>query len=137
VDHHSLVTTKLAKPNSTGKRNDHTDDVHAFLMKYYGNEKGGTDITRPLGTISTRDRFGLIIVRGQPYQIVDIGMRMLQPNELFAAQGFPKDYIYDRLADGTKVNKTDQVKMCGNSVCPQMAEAIVRANQSQEMAWAA
>lgn len=140
-DHHSLVTSHMVKLRGTNigssaKQPLHTisaggthhAEARAFLIKYYGNEKGGCDIKEPLGTIPTRDRFGVVMVRGEPYQIVDIGLRMLQPHELFAAQGFPADYIYDRLADGTRVTKTDQVRMCGNSVCPQLAEALVRAN---------
>ncbi len=42
-----------------------------------------------------KDRFGLVTIHGQDYQIVDIGMRMLEPRELFDAQGFPPDYIID------------------------------------------
>lgn len=64
---------------------------------------------------------GLVMVKGQPYQIVDIGMRMLTPPELFRAQGFPPDV---KLI-GTR---TSQVRLCGNSVCPPLAEAIVRSN---------
>jgi hypothetical protein len=57
------------------------------------------------------------MIGGEPWMIVDIGMRMLTPRELFRAQGFPDSYIIDRTADGTPISKTDQIRMCGNSVC--------------------
>lgn len=106
----------------------HVGEVRAFLLKYYGNEKRGVDLREPMHTIPTKDRFGLVTVHGEDYQIVDIGMRMLEPHELFAAQGFPSDYIFDRDAHGNKFTKTAQVAKCGNSVCPPVAEAIIRAN---------
>ncbi|GAK05628.1 C-5 cytosine-specific DNA methylase family protein [Geomicrobium sp. JCM 19037] len=79
-------------------------------------------------TISTKDRFGLVNVAGEEYQITDIGMRMLQPHELFAAQGFPSDYIIDRDCEGKPFPKTHQVARCGNSVPPPFAKALVEAN---------
>jgi DNA (cytosine-5)-methyltransferase 1 len=110
----------------------HQAEVRAFLLKYYGNEAGGHDMTNPLGTTTTRERFGLVTVEGEPYEIVDIGMRMLSPRELFSAQGFPDSYVIDRgmLADRTEVpmTKTASIRMCGNSVCPPLAQAIVAAN---------
>lgn len=78
--------------------------------------------------MTTKDRFGLVTVHGRQYRIVDIGMRMLQPHELFAAQGFPPGYVIDHGADGRKITKTAQVRLCGNSVAPPNAAAIVRAN---------
>ena len=68
------------------------------------------------------------MVDGVPHTIADIGMRMLQPRELYAAQGFPASYVIDRGADGRLLSKAAQVRMCGNSVCPPLAEALVRAN---------
>lgn len=137
---YSLVTSHLIKMKGTniGQPMDeplqtitaggnHFGEVRAFLMKYYGTGEG-QDLTEPLHTIPTKDRFGLVTIHGQDYQIVDIGMRMLEPHELFAAQGFPKSYIIDRDADGKKYPKTEQVARCGNSVPPQFAEALVRAN---------
>jgi DNA (cytosine-5)-methyltransferase 1 len=59
---------------------------------------------------------------------VDIGMRMLQPHELYAAQGFPNNYIIDRDFDGRPYPKTEQVARCGNAVPPPFADALVRAN---------
>ena len=106
----------------------HHAEVRAFLMKYYGNEKQGHDLNDPIGTVTTKDRFGLVMVQGEPYSIVDIGMRMLSPRELFRAQGFPESYIIDPMWNGKPLNKTAQVRMCGNSVSPVMARALVSAN---------
>lgn len=142
VDHNALVTAHIQRDfgTSTGHAMDRplgtiTADggggksalVQAFLIKYYGQVQGQT-LADPLHTITTVDRMGLVMVRGEPWRIVDIGMRMLEPHELFAAQGFPADYIHNRLADGTKLSKKAQVRMVGNSVCPPVAAALVRAN---------
>lgn len=117
VDHHSLVVGKLSQDEEAG-----AERVRAFLVAYYGNESNGQALDDPLRTITTHDRFGLEIVQGEPYRIVDIGMRMLQPHELAGAQGFPADYQFGNLT------KRDTVRLIGNSVCPHVAEAIVRAN---------
>ena len=53
---------------------------------------------------------------------------MLQPRELFNAQGFPHDYIIDHDADGNPYPKTKQVARCGNAVTPPVPCALVRAN---------
>lgn len=106
----------------------HVGEVRAFLMKYYGNEKSGVSLNEPLGTVTTNDRFGLVTVEGVEYQIVDIGMRMLQPHELYKAQGFPDWYIIDQDYRGVKYAKDKQVARCGNAVPPPFAEALVRAN---------
>lgn len=105
----------------------HLGEVRAFLLKYYGSEDGQA-IDGPLHTVTTKDRFGLVTVEGQDYQIVDIGMRMLEPHELFAAQGFPPDYIIDRDEHGRPLSKAAQVAKCGNAVPPPFAEHLVRAN---------
>ncbi|MBM7577687.1 DNA cytosine methyltransferase [Jeotgalibacillus terrae] len=101
--------------------------VSAFLTKYYG-QGIGQSIVKPLHTIPTKDRFGLITVKGENYQITDIGMRMLQPHELFKAQGFPIDYIIDKDYKGKRYPKSAQVARVGNSVPPPFANALVRAN---------
>lgn len=112
----------------------HHAEVRAFLLKYYGNEKDAHGLTSPLGTVTTKDRFGLVTIHGEEYAIVDIGMRMLTPRELYRAQGFPDSYIIDRAMVAEKpLNKTAQVRMCGNSVCPPLAAAIVRANVPSSM----
>ncbi|WP_218832045.1 DNA cytosine methyltransferase [Paenibacillus campinasensis] len=106
----------------------HVGEVRAFLLKYYGSADNGQQLGEPLHTVTTKDRFGLVTIHGVDYQIVDIGMRMLEPHELFAAQGFPANYIIDVDADGKKYSKSAQVARCGNAVPPPFAEALVRAN---------
>ena len=69
-----------------------------------------------------------VSIEGESYAVVDIGMRMLQPRELFLAQGFPDDYVIDPVVKGRRLPKSAQVRMVGNSVCPPIAAAIVRAN---------
>lgn len=105
----------------------HFAEVRAFLIKYYGQGTGQA-LTEPLGTVVSKDRFGLVMVQGEPYQIVDIGMRMLTPRELYAAQGFPQDYIIDHDYTGKQYPKSKQVARCGNAVPPPFATALVRAN---------
>lgn len=105
----------------------HIAQVQAFLIKYYGTGDG-QKLTEPLATIVSKDRFGLVTVMGQPYQIIDIGMRMLTPRELFNAQGFPDDYIIEHDADRKAYPKSQQVAKVGNSVVPLLAAALVRAN---------
>lgn len=110
----------------------HHAEVRAFLLSYYGTDQA-PEIDGPLATVTSRDRFGLVTIHGQDYQIVDIGLRMLQPRELFRAQGFPDDYIIgDYPAQGLKLTKSAQVRMCGNSVCPPMAKALILANFAHE-----
>ena len=74
------------------------------------------------------DSTGLVTIEGVVYRIVDIGMRMLQPHELYRAQGFPEWYIIDRDYRGMKYAKDKQVARCGNAVPPPFAAALVRAN---------
>lgn len=107
----------------------HSGIVAAFLQKYYG-QGVGQSAGEPLHTLSTRDTFGLVTVDidGQTYAITDIGMRMLTPREQFRAQGFPDSYIIERGADGRVLTKTEQTRMCGNSVSPAMAKALAEAN---------
>jgi DNA (cytosine-5)-methyltransferase 1 len=106
----------------------HSAEVRAFLVKYYGNEKDGVSPAEPLHTIPTRDRFGLVMVNGEPYEIADIGMRMLTRRELFRAQGFPDSYEIERGHDGRIMTQSASIRMCGNSVSPVMARALVAAN---------
>ena len=118
----------LAEPLQTVTAGgNHFGEVRAFLMQYYGSSIG-QEVTNPLFTVTTKDRFGLVTVHGQDYQIVDIGMRMLEPHELFAAQGFPLNYIIDHDSEGNKISKAKQVARCGNAVPPPFAEHLVRAN---------
>lgn len=109
----------------------HVAEVRAFLTKYFGTDQDPR-LEEPLHTVTTRDRFGLVTVEGEVYEIADIGMRMLSPRELFRAQGFPDRYEIDHgvFEDGDRrpLTKTAQVRMCGNSVSPVMAAALVAAN---------
>lgn len=144
----ALVTSNLIKMrgDNIGQDNNeplrtisaqgtHFAEVRAFLVKYYGTDQDPR-IDEPMHTVTTKDRYGLAVVKGHTYAIADIGMRMLQPRELFRAQGFPESYIidYGLLPDGSKqkLTKTAQVRMCGNSVCPPMAQALVEANFKHE-----
>jgi len=116
------VGRELQSPLPTVTTVDHHSLVAAFLTKYYGTGNG-QPVSAPLDTVTTRDRFALTTVNisGEPWQIVDIGMRMLQPRELARAQGFPDSYIFNG-------SKTDQIAAIGNSVVPQVMAALTRAN---------
>lgn len=105
----------------------HFGEVRAFLVKYYG-QGTGQDIKDPLDTITANDRFGLVTIKGVDYAIVDIGLRMLEPKELYGCQGFPDDYIIDRDYKGKSYPRSEQVKRCGNAVCPPIPAALARAN---------
>lgn len=105
----------------------HFGEVRAFLIKYYG-QGTGQDIKDPLDTVTAQDRFGLVTVNGVDYQIVDIGLRMLEPRELYGCQGFPDDYIIDHDYTGKEYKRSEQVRRCGNAVCPPIPAALVRTN---------
>ncbi|WEA18669.1 DNA cytosine methyltransferase [Pseudomonas juntendi] len=124
AEHHALVEYKLSPEHEEGALR-----VAAFLISYYGTENTSA-ADAPAPTITTKDRLGLVtvFVRGTPYVIVDICLRMLQPHELYRAQGFPASYIIDKGADGKTFTKTEQVHMCGNSVSPPPMAALARAN---------
>lgn len=145
VDHHSLVTAHMVTIDNQSSQGGHspvteplkttlTENRHAlvksFLVKYYGTD-GDPQLQEPLHTITTKDRFGLVTIHGEAYAIVDIGLRMLSPKELYRAQGFPEGYRFERGANGEFMSKTAQVRMCGNSVSPPPAEALVRANYTE------
>lgn len=130
--------------HSITAQGQHLAEVRAFLIKYYGNEKDGVSLSEPIHTIPCVDRFGLVMVKGQPYAIVDILMRMLTARELYRGQGFPDHYVIDIEIDavnkrGKAVRKRltgeAQVRMCGNSVCPPMARALVAANVPELSVW--
>ena len=114
--------------NTMTAHSNHFGEVCAFLTKYYGNGENAVSCEQPMPTITAKDRMALVTVHGQNYQIVDIGLRMLTPRELFDAQGFPSDYIIDVDADGKPYPKSEQVARCGNAVCPPIPAALVRAN---------
>lgn len=106
---------------------NHFGEVRAFLLKYYGTATGQS-INQPIHSVTSKARFGLVVIEGTAYQVADIGMRMLTPRELFLAQGFPRDYIIDLEYNGKPLTKTAQISMVGNSVSPHPAEALVKAN---------
>lgn len=122
-------------PAPTATSTQHAALVYSFLQAYYGTHQDG-GLTDPIATVTTHDRFGLVTVtvNGEPYYIADIAMRMLQPRELYNAQGFPPSYqITCKVWDAKRkrmrwLTKTEQVRMVGNSVCPPIAAALVRAN---------
>jgi len=123
------IGTATLEPAGTGE--DRATRTAAFLMKYYGTAVG-LDARQPLHTITSKDRFALVEVEfgGERWEITDIGMRMLTPGELYAAQGFPADYVIDPddpKRPGKKISATTQKRLVGNSVCPDIARAIVQA----------
>lgn len=139
-DHNSICAATLVQMNNHCDGRDitepiptitagdgHFGEVRAFLIKYYGDATG-QDIEKPLDTVTTKDRFGLVTIEGVDYQIVDIGLRMLEPRELYGCQGFPDDYIIDHDYTGKTYPRSEQVRRCGNAVCPPIPAALVRAN---------
>lgn len=105
---------------------NHYANVQAFLIKFYGTG-GPVSCDAPLDTITSKARFGIVTIHGQDYQIVDIGMRMLEPHELYRCQGFPATYKHE-VVMGKKLPKHAQVRMVGNSVPPGLARVLVQAN---------
>ena len=142
-DHHSLTAAFLTKfygtavgspmsaplPTVTAnsKGGGHLAQVRAFLIRYYGKSTAGS-LQLPLPTVTSNIHDALITIHGEAWQIVDIGMRMLQPRELFRAQGFGDHYQIAPEHNGKPLTKTAQIKLAGNSVCPPLAEAVVGAN---------
>jgi DNA (cytosine-5)-methyltransferase 1 len=155
-DHHSLAAVALAKFRGTsdghpgcadpraplptvsaggGRGGVHVAEVRAFLTAYYGSDgSSGQALDEPMRTLTARHRLGLVTVAGEDYQVTDIGLRMLQPHELLRAQFGRFADAYDLSAATTKA---DQIRLIGNSVAPEVAEAIVRANTRRDEAEAA
>lgn len=139
-DHNSLVTAHILtmRNNMEGQPADeplatitaggsHHAEVQAFLVKYFSTG-APKPVDSPLDTVTTKDRFALVTIHGEEYIITDIKMRMLQPRELFNAQGFPEDYIIDHDDSGRPYPKSKQTARCGNAVTPPVPAALVRAN---------
>ncbi|MET0888823.1 MAG: DNA cytosine methyltransferase [Stenotrophomonas maltophilia] len=122
-----LVTADLAQLSP--EHQEGALRVAAFLVKYYGSGIA-VDPRDPLDTVTTKDRLALVtvVIKGTPYVIVDIGLRMLKPHELYRAQGFPVGYIIDRTANGTPLTTSAAVRMVGNSVSPPPLRALAEAN---------
>ena len=132
--HHALGQFWLSKDDKEGALR-----CAAFLMTYYGSGKNIHSLNEPMKTVTTKDRLALVtvIIKGEPFLIVDISLRMLQPHELYAAQGFPSNYKIDKGHDGRSFTKAKQVHMCGNSVSPAPMAALAKSNnpwkQQQEL----
>lgn len=150
-DHHHLVASHLLHLRGSGPRGGrsmaeplptitaggtHLGEVRAFLYKYYRTGVPAS-LQLPLDTLTTKPRYGIVYVHGEPYEVADIGQRMLVPRELFRGNGFADSYVIDVIVNGKPLSITAQVRMCGNSVCPPMAEALVRANVAIERTAAA
>ena len=149
-DHHAVVHAHLLNHKGTARSAremtdpvptvcagaTHASVVAALMAPYYGSGSGetGRDLRDAAPTVTSKDRLQLVTVDidGETFVLTDIGMRMLQPRELYRAQGFPDDYIIDRGADGKPLPKHAQVRMCGNSVCPPVIRALIAANFQHE-----
>lgn len=164
-DHNGVVVSHLVKMRGTSEshmessampaetpvptisaQGNHVGEVRAFLTRYNGTGEGQL-LDESLGTVTTHDRFGIVMIEGVAHQIIDIGMRMLEPRELYRAQGFPDWYIIDPIVETTRttrkgrkitkigpLSKTGQVEKCGNSVCPPLACALVMSVFSRQRA---
>lgn len=82
-----------------------------FLTAYYGNESGGRSLSRPVGTITTRDRWA--VIDGDR-------MRMLSVDECRKAMAFPANYQLPTRAK-------DAMHMLGNAVVPVVARDVIDA----------
>jgi len=127
-EHHALVQYELSQDDEAGALR-----CAAFLMRYHANGGQWADLRDPMTTVTTHDRLALVTVwlKGEPWVIVDITLRMLVPRELYNAQDFPPGYVIDRTASGKPLTKTAQVRMAGNSVSPLPMRLIVAANYSE------
>ncbi|MCE0802006.1 DNA cytosine methyltransferase [Buttiauxella sp. S04-F03] len=142
VDHHALVTSHLVMLRGTCKDGRvvdapapgltagglHVGNVETYLAVDEYDEQRAEQVSAFLREYCGDDYREFVTVEGVTYRIVDIGMRMLQPHELYRAQGFPEWYIIDQDYRGVKYAKDKQVARCGNAVPPPFAEALVRAN---------
>ena len=145
-DHHALVASHLIKlrnncdgqshrePLHTIATGGHFGEVRAFLLKYYGTAVG-QPTNEPMHTVTSKARFGLVTIQGDDYVLMDIGMRMLKPRELYRAQGFPDSFQIDLDVDGKPLTQEAQIRMCGNSVPPPFARALTLANYGSALAY--
>lgn len=145
VDHNGISATFLSKFYKTGIGQEISDPLHTvttspghFGLTIVKLERENTDLGHWSEIRELLNRYAdykigcdeilLISIKNQKYFISDIGLRMLTPKELYAANGFPADYIIDKDCDGKTYGKTKQVARCGNAVPPPFAESLVRAN---------
>ncbi|TPK15185.1 C-5 cytosine-specific DNA methylase [Mesorhizobium sp. B2-5-9] len=112
-DRFGFVEGEISWPPFTQQQADRARQVAAFMRAH--------------GFWDDRE-FVTVVIDGETFTIVDIGMRMLVARELFSAQGFPPDYIIDFMFNGKPLPKSAQISCCGNSVSPPMAAALVAAN---------
>lgn len=152
-DHHSLAAVCLAKFRGSeaqghsgcapvdaplftiAAQGNHVAEVRAFLTAYYGTGTShGQQLTEPMRTITAKARLGLVTVHGVDYQVTDIGLRMVEPHELKVAQYGRFAPFYDLSRARTKAA---QVRLLGNSVNPELAEALILANDCGDIVRAA
>lgn len=151
--HQSLTAAFFAKYYGTGDGARHDDPAHTVTVRDRFAHVQATIDAPPFGPQHVararavaqllRDHdlwddreFVTLAIDGAELVVVDVGMRMLTPRELFTAQGFPPDYVIEGVWQGQGTDapsfksfpKDVQVSCCGNSVCPPLAEALVRAN---------
>lgn len=128
-----LITAQLEQQSLSPEHEAGALRCAAFLMRYHASGGQWADLREPATTITTHDRLALVTVwlKGEPWVIVDITLRMLVPRELYNAQDFPPDYVIDRTTAGKPLTKTAQVRMAGNSVSPLPMRLIVAANYSE------
>lgn len=119
-DRFAHVQADLQPPTFGPEHQARAKEVAEFL-RAHGAWDGGEFVT--------------LDISGETYVMVDIGLRMLTPRELFNAQGFPTDYVIEGVWDQSgddwafrPFTKSTQVSCCGNSVCPDIARALVEAN---------
>ena len=142
VDHHAVVASHLVKLRGTCRDGQptsepmptvtagglHVGEVKTTLAVEDYDEQRAQQTLAFLREYCGEECTGMVDIDGITYRIVDIGMRMLQPHELYRAQGFPDWYIIDQDYRGKRYAKDKQVARCGNAVPPPFAEALVRAN---------
>ena len=142
VDHHALVTSHLVMLRGTCKDGRvvgapapgltagglHVGNVETYLAVDDYDEQRAEQVSVFLREYCGDNYSEFVTIEGVTHRIVDIGMRMLQPHELYRAQGFPEWYIIDQDYRGNRYAKDKQVARCGNAVPPPFAEALVRSN---------
>ena len=133
-----VIGSSIEEPIHTITAVDHNSLV-TVTLKPYDESAGRTETGFSMSSVAGKPYFDLVMVDGTAYEIIDVGFRMLQPRELFTAQGFASDYIIDEGIDENgetiTLNKSEKTRMVGNSVCPSVAEALVRANFVHEQAF--
>jgi DNA (cytosine-5)-methyltransferase 1 len=127
-----MIGQSVNEPLSTITAKEHHATVSAYLTKLTGRETNLGNWNKIRGLLNkyagykiADDEILIIEIDKVQYFISDVSMRMLEPRELARAQGFPDDYV---LQVTDSYSKSAQIARIGNSVCPVMAEVLVRAN---------